>query len=172
VLFVSTCASVSTENNPGVTEPINPLVHGVLPIICECIATCRISNLYVKWSDAAEPLRAYANTLVNITVATLMLIRLVRARREFNRALPNGCSDTNYGGLISIIIESSAPLALFGACYSTASTLQSAAIHGQSEFWKDDLVRFEWMSMVSFALYVSFSVSKTPNPRCLAVTTH
>jgi len=102
--------------------------------------------------------------LANIIVTSLILIRLIRARRKFSKALgPEGYDNAIYDSTVSIIVESSAPLAAFGVCV-LATTAAAVAEQRKNTVGYDDPATVLLVAALSAAntvaglLYASFCV--------------
>lgn len=97
-----------------------------------------------------------ASVLMNVMVTLLMLVRLIRARNEFAKALPNGNSGYTYGGVIAILVESAAPLTVFALGYAIMTIL----------WYKLDSSSFPRgigiLDAIISLLYYSFCVSNAP----------
>lgn len=56
----------------------------------------------------------FLTVITNIIVTILITSRLLRARQKFSKLLPSSDGKQVYTGMIAIIIESAAPLTIFG----------------------------------------------------------
>lgn len=96
---------------------------------------------------------AFASATTNVLATTLILIKLINARRKFASALPSGSTISTYSGVITIVVESAVPLSLFGLCYACVNAS-----------WRRDLFesRFQVITPLDgilTLLYFSFCVS-------------
>ncbi|EAU80985.2 hypothetical protein CC1G_03161 [Coprinopsis cinerea okayama7 len=93
----------------------------VLPVLTFLASVALgILNVY-PWSRFISRVPTSAWTLVsvamNIMVTVLIVVRLTRARRDIERAMPG--NDTRvYSGIIAIVIESATPVTVFGILFS------------------------------------------------------
>jgi len=103
------------------------------------------------------------NVSANITSTTLILVKLIRARRKLAKALPNMSISSAYGGVVSILVESAAPVALFGTCVLITEivwiVVDTYASHPQEASTVNLLFRINSAGFIFEMLYYSFGVS-------------
>lgn len=103
----------------------------------------------------AVAISSLSRILGEITLTALLLVRLVKARRRFAKALPNRDTSSTYDGVIAIIVESAAPLTLFGIFSSAVAIRQYLSDGFSLKLHSEQLT----VRSVSDLLYWSFAVS-------------
>jgi hypothetical protein len=106
---------------------------------------------YTKTAFAENAASTFLTVSTNIIVTTLITFRLLRARRALAKVLPSADMQL-YTGVITILIESAAPLTIFGI---VAAALQS----GGSAAPKS--AAFYVFNYVFQGLFYSFCVSSS-----------
>jgi hypothetical protein len=95
----------------------------------------------------------------NIQVTALILFRLIKTRRTIAQVLPGNDLSQMYSETTAILIESAAPLALFGIC---AAAMVITRIHAEAPI--PIQARFVVADYTLSAIYYSFCVSSCPDP--------
>ncbi|KAH6912331.1 hypothetical protein BKA70DRAFT_1267246 [Coprinopsis sp. MPI-PUGE-AT-0042] len=90
---------------------------------------------------------------MNITVTGLILFQLTRTPLMISRLCPNMKHSRTYSNVAAIVIESAAPLTIFGICYITVTAI---AYYHNLEVLQERGIVFS-LNEVSYALYASFS---------------
>lgn len=135
-------------------------------IICQCAVVWSV-GVYVDTTGMDATRYSAASTFLtvstNILVTGLITFRLLRARQDLSKLLPSADARL-YTGVISILIESAAPLTVFGII---------GAILQQVDAYDDGIQKspayFVCLN-IFVGLFYSFCVSfQTPNSlnRCL-----
>lgn len=98
------------------------------------------------------------SVVLNVLITAIISTRLLKARRQFTRALPDSSKGigARYTGVVAILIEAATPLTLFGLAYG----ISAAAVTKM----KPDINRLRLEVAIYFleVLYYSFTVSSIP----------
>lgn len=111
-----------------------------------------------NWALATLFIWTFSSISMNVMVTTLMLVRLIRARNEFTKALPNSPCSSIYGGVIAVIIESSAPVTVSGLCLTVTTIIW----HTHKVMNTHPTSALVVLHIMFSLLYYSFCVSKVP----------
>ena len=116
---------------------------------------------------------AFLTVATNIFVTSLISFRLVRARRNLQKSLP-GRDMQVYTGDIVVLVESAAPLAVFGLVVAIIQTVGDRAIEAPGYFVWSSLFQALFYSFcvrafLDFHLIDHLVLTLAPTRRCLRI---
>lgn len=90
---------------------------------------------------------------MNIMVTSLISFRLIQMRRSIGQLMPSrNLAEHNYSGVLSILIDSALPLAVFGLGYAISLVVDAGVTNASTKRW-------QIVNIIFAMLYYSFTVS-------------
>jgi hypothetical protein len=90
----------------------------------------------------------YLTVALNILITLLIAIRIIRAQKRLSKALPSSDKKV-YLGIVAILVESAAPIAIFGIGTAATSPLQDT----HETAWKAGTI-FDILYSISMVSYL------------------